>query len=152
LNRSPARRHCLQTGARYLTTRDEGGGVIVEVADNGKGIAPTVLPKIFESFFTTKEAGKGTGLGLSICTKSSSSIYRSRPIGKGTAVLLRGCPLRGSRACGLEPSVTRCERGNVGVLPFLAPAFRKIMQVTHPAKIGKYEIQAGSGRGGMGAV
>ena len=39
------------------------------MADNGKGIAPEVLPKIFDPFYTTKEVGKGTGLGLSIAYK-----------------------------------------------------------------------------------
>ena len=56
-------------GAITLTTRNEGDGVAVEVADNGGGIAPEVLPKIFDPFFSTKEIGKGTGLGLSISYK-----------------------------------------------------------------------------------
>lgn len=44
----------------------DGGYVMVSVSDNGSGIAPDVLPKIFNSFFTTKAEGAGTGLGLSI--------------------------------------------------------------------------------------
>ncbi len=52
-----------------LATRSEGDGVAVEVVDSGKGIAPEVLPKIFDPFFSTKEIGKGTGLGLSISYK-----------------------------------------------------------------------------------
>jgi signal transduction histidine kinase len=36
------------------------------VRDNGPGIPPEVLPKIFQTFFTTKSARQGTGLGLSI--------------------------------------------------------------------------------------
>ena len=56
-------------GTLTLTTRTEGSGVAVEVADDGAGIAPEVLPKIFDPFFSTKEIGKGTGLGLSISYK-----------------------------------------------------------------------------------
>jgi signal transduction histidine kinase len=38
----------------------------VSIADRGTGIAPDVLPHIFEAFFTTKSQGSGTGLGLEI--------------------------------------------------------------------------------------
>ena len=41
--------------------------VVVEISDTGSGIAPEVLPKIFDAFFTTKPIGIGTGLGLAIC-------------------------------------------------------------------------------------
>ena len=41
-------------------------GVTLEVEDNGTGIPPEVLPKIFDPLFTTKDVGKGTGLGLAI--------------------------------------------------------------------------------------
>ena len=56
-------------GTITLTTRVEGDGVAVDVADDGNGIAPEVLPNIFDPFFSTKEIGKGTGLGLSISYK-----------------------------------------------------------------------------------
>ncbi|WP_298724553.1 ATP-binding protein [uncultured Ferrovibrio sp.] len=42
-----------------------GEYVLIEVADNGHGIAPENLSKIFDPFFTTKAVGAGTGLGLS---------------------------------------------------------------------------------------
>jgi signal transduction histidine kinase len=38
----------------------------VAVGDNGAGIPPDVLPRVFEPFFTTRDVGKGTGLGLAI--------------------------------------------------------------------------------------
>jgi signal transduction histidine kinase/ActR/RegA family two-component response regulator len=45
---------------------DDGEYVVVEVSDNGPGIAPEAAPRIFESFYTTKPRGMGTGLGLPI--------------------------------------------------------------------------------------
>jgi two-component system, NtrC family, sensor kinase len=75
--------------AIVVTTRREGDDAIaVEVADNGKGIAPEALPKIFDPFFTTKEVGKGTGLGLSIAYKivaeHGGRIDVKSQVGKGT--------------------------------------------------------------------
>lgn len=58
----------LRTGPLSLTITSElkNGTVAVSFHDNGTGILPEVLPKIFEPFFSTKEVGVGTGLGLSI--------------------------------------------------------------------------------------
>jgi two-component system NtrC family sensor kinase len=39
----------------------------IRVADNGAGIQPEHIEKVFSPFFTTKPVGKGTGLGLSVC-------------------------------------------------------------------------------------
>jgi two-component system cell cycle sensor histidine kinase/response regulator CckA len=43
-----------------------GRYVLLSVRDNGKGIAPDHIDKIFHPYFTTKEKGKGTGLGLAV--------------------------------------------------------------------------------------
>ena len=43
--------------------------VQIEVEDNGKGIAPDAMPKVFDPFYTTKPIGQGTGMGLSISYK-----------------------------------------------------------------------------------
>lgn len=71
---------------------DRGGAVEVEIRDNGPGIDPAHLGKIFEPFFSTKPIGKGTGLGLSIAygaVKSHGGSIRvdSAP-GRGTAVIV----------------------------------------------------------------
>ena len=45
---------------------DRDGWVKISVTDNGAGISPENLKKVFTPFFTTKPAGQGTGLGLSV--------------------------------------------------------------------------------------
>jgi len=55
-----------QKGRVEIRARAEENVVIVEIQDNGPGIAPELRDRLFEPFFTTKPAGKGTGLGLSI--------------------------------------------------------------------------------------
>lgn len=54
-------------GIRTKRGKAPAEGVIIEVVDQGHGIPRSELNKIFEPFYTTKDAGKGTGLGLSIC-------------------------------------------------------------------------------------
>lgn len=51
---------------RVVTRADEQERVVVEIRDNGSGMAPEVRSRIFEPFFTTKPVGMGTGLGLAI--------------------------------------------------------------------------------------
>lgn len=62
--------------------------VLVEVTDTGTGIAPDILDKIFEPFFSTKDVGKGTGLGLStvygIVKQTGGGIQVSSSAGEGT--------------------------------------------------------------------
>ncbi len=63
--------------------------VLVEIADNGTGIPPDIIGKIFDPFFSTKEVGKGTGLGLStvygIIKQTGGFVYPESAVGKGTA-------------------------------------------------------------------
>jgi len=74
--------------------------VIIQVQDNGKGMAPETLEKIFDPFFTEKQADGGTGLGLSVSfslikSHAGDITCRSEP-GKETVFEIR-LPLEPSR-------------------------------------------------------
>jgi PAS domain S-box-containing protein len=51
----------------WIRTALKDDMVVIEVEDNGIGIPDTIIDKIFEPLFTTKESKKGIGLGLSLC-------------------------------------------------------------------------------------
>ena len=53
-------------GRIHIDARRENNGTRISVADNGPGISPEDLPRIFDPFFSTEAVGKGTGLGLFI--------------------------------------------------------------------------------------
>lgn len=50
-----------------ITGRQAEDRAFLIVRDNGTGIAPSILDKVFDPYFTTKDVGEGTGLGLSTC-------------------------------------------------------------------------------------
>lgn len=62
----PARQERIDIRAAH---EPAAGRLVIELGDSGPGIPPHVMPRLFESFFTTKPKGKGTGLGLSISTE-----------------------------------------------------------------------------------
>jgi len=79
-----------QGGNLWLVTkinRDEGSVRIV-VRDDGSGIPPEILPRLFEPFLTTKETGRGVGLGLaisrSILERHNGNIEVQSEVGRGT--------------------------------------------------------------------
>jgi signal transduction histidine kinase len=86
-----------QNGKIRVSVKPLGKMAVVEVADNGRGIAPENLPNIFRPFYTTK--GEGTGLGLSLARRivedHHGRIDVTSAVGKGTtfAVIL---PLEGA--------------------------------------------------------
>ena len=82
-----------QGGTLRVATRALSDGVEVSIEDTGTGIAPDVLTRIFEPFYTTKPRGKGTGLGLlvtrGIVLEHGGTIDVQSEVGKGTTFVIR---------------------------------------------------------------
>jgi len=87
--------HAMPEGAGRLTIaarETEQGGVEIRLVDNGSGISPDHLGRIFEPFFSTKGEGHGTGLGLSIVRNivelHQGEVRVQSELGQGTTFVL----------------------------------------------------------------
>ena len=89
----------------------KGSYVMVQVIDNGHGIAPEKLHKIFEPFWTTKRMGEGTGLGLStaygIVKQTGGYIFAESVVDEGTTFSLLFPSLRASMPAATKPAPVR---------------------------------------------
>ena len=118
-----------------------GRYVTIEVRDTGGGIAPDVLPRIFEPFYTTKRDGGGTGLGLStvhgIVRQSGGFLAVESRLGEGTSMRIvlprheapphwdRQAPVLVPVAPALpEPRPAAVERGEILLVEDEAPVRR----------------------------
>jgi len=77
-------------GRISIVTRSDAGSVWISVTDDGCGIAPDDISRIFFPFFTTRSVGDGSGLGLAVCHEIARShggrIDVSSEEGRGTRV------------------------------------------------------------------
>lgn len=71
---SNALKYTSEGGEISLMAKEEGGRVMISVADNGCGISSDELPYIFDRFYQAKNAGRGTGIGLAI-VKSFTELH-----------------------------------------------------------------------------
>jgi PAS domain S-box-containing protein len=103
-NAEHAIREVRESGRIQIRLGQIGGHVSVTVQDDGIGIKPENLPRIFDPFYTTKRPGGGTGLGLSICM----SIVREH----GGSIDVETLPAGGSAFTVFLPAVAATsERG-----------------------------------------
>jgi signal transduction histidine kinase len=76
-----------------IDTMGDAGAVEVKIKDNGAGISPDILPRIWDPFFTTKDVGEGTGLGLSIVhelvERHGGTIECQTKVGAGTTFTVK---------------------------------------------------------------
>ena len=84
-----------QLDADYARGHDEvapGQYVMLAVSDTGSGMAPAVVERVFEPFFSTKSEGKGSGLGLSMVygfvKQSGGHVAIYSEVGEGTTIRL----------------------------------------------------------------
>lgn len=77
-------------GELRISAAAEPGRIVLTIGDNGPGMTPEILARVFDSFFTTKAEGEGTGLGLYICRhiilEHQGTIDITSPPGAGTTV------------------------------------------------------------------
>jgi two-component system, NtrC family, sensor kinase len=83
-----------ESGTIRISTAHEGDTVVVEIDDDGAGIAPEIRDRIFEPFFTTKEVGRGSGQGLAISygivvDRHGGSLSCTSEPGVGTTFVVR---------------------------------------------------------------
>jgi signal transduction histidine kinase len=94
-------------GAISLSLARDGDQALLSIADDGPGIAPEVLDKLFQPFVTTK--ANGNGLGMAICygiiESHHGKITIASTLGKGTTVTIR-LPLHGAELAVAEPALS----------------------------------------------
>jgi PAS domain S-box-containing protein len=133
-NAEQAIREVRETGRIQIRLAATANRITVTVQDDGVGIRPEALPRIFDPFYTTKRPGGGTGLGLSICMSiirehggnieaeslpaggSAFTVYLPIAVGKTPEPLLATGELRGVSSEALRPAASLLKNRAILVL------------------------------------
>ena len=80
-------------GSIHIEAQSSDGFCVLRFTDTGPGIAPDVLPQIFEPFYSTKAHGRGAGVGLTFCRRVceafGGSIACESELGEHTTFILQ---------------------------------------------------------------
>jgi PAS domain S-box-containing protein len=133
-----------------------GSYISLCVVDTGTGMAPDVIAKAFEPFYTTKPLGVGTGLGLSMiygfARQSNGSVHIESSVGEGTKVCIYLPRYGGGAEREVAPAdlsdAPRAENGETVLVVDDEPSVR--MLVTDVLEeLGYLAIEAGDGAAGL---
>ena len=127
---------------------DPGNYVMIAVSDSGKGIPASLLEKVFDPFYTTKDVGKGSGLGLSMVygfvKQSNGHIRIYSEEGHGTTVKLYVPQATGvADSLPAEAGTSEYERGDESILIVEDDALVREYVVTQISRLG-YDTLAAS--------
>ncbi len=94
-------------GTLRLSLAAEDDQALLTIADDGPGIAPDVLDKIFQPFVTTKATGNGLGMAIcyGIVESHNGKISIDSTLGQGTTVTIR-LPLNAEHSAQAEPALS----------------------------------------------
>jgi CheY-like chemotaxis protein len=124
--------------------------------DSGVGIAPDVMARVFEPFYTTKSPGKGTGLGLStvygIVKQSGGHVYVESVLGKGSRFTVLLPRYTGGESDELDAAPPLLPRGTERILvaedePPVRAAVRRMLE-----RLGYKVVEASNGAEALGII
>ena len=130
---------------RVSTRTDDAGWVLIQVTDNGGGIASDAQSRIFDPFFTTKAVGQGTGLGLSIVHGTvralGGDVTFASEVGKGTSFMIALPPTADAprrRTKSKTPKVPLARRGTLLIVDddtLFTSSLRRMFSVEHDVTV-----------------
>ena len=124
----------------------ERESIVLEVNDDGPGVAEDVRTKIFDPFFTTKEVGKGTGLGLTVAyaivEEHGGRMWLVSELGAGASFYVE-LPVAGGKLKAIAPGELEGAGAADGAVPDLAT-----MEEPVPARWTGSGIAGAGGPGG----